>query len=610
MRRAATRLLAAVLLAATAATGALAQPAVAAPPVASDPIVLRDTTGQMDIDGLVQVWVDPRSEASVEQVVRNRAAFRRADPQTTYKLGLDGALWMRLRVHRPADQRQDWVLDFPMPALDLVTLFQFERGAWRGESAGDIMAVNKWPEPGRYPSFRLMLEPGETRELYLRIQHTAAANFPVQLSTAARHSQRLQLEYLAIGAAFGALLLLILGCVAKGIVYHDPVFGWYAAYASLTSLAVAAATGTAAHLLWPGFEALKDAPVGMLACAAVAAATLFVRTILALRRRFFLLDRLMLLLALVGTVVSLLPPLLPKNIAQPLVGVYVLCASLVVIAVSAFVWWRGDPVAKWVFAAYVPMEVAVLTTIAQRIFGWVSASPSSQYSVIAAMLVEVPMLLISLFIRSRDRHSAQVREQALSTQDALTGLLAPHLFTDRLRQVVTRHRRDGLSAAVMYIELVNHHRIREYFGNSVADQSLLRSVIKLRRLLRDADTVSRVGDARFGVLLEGAASRASVTERATRLVAAGLMPLPGLKPDVTLQFHVAAVMLNETPMEAEEIEAALRAQLARMSPRTRRPIRFVEAEPAPASDAGDSSLFAALPATVDAHPDGDLATAP
>jgi two-component system, sensor histidine kinase LadS len=60
---------------------------------------------------------------------------------------------------------------------------------------------------------------------------------------------------------------------------------------------------------------------------------------------------------------------------------------------------------------------------------------------------------------------------------------------------------------------------------------------------------------------------------------------------VTLQFHISAVMLNETPQDAEELEESLRAQLARMSPRTRRPIRFVEADPPPPSDPGDSSLF-------------------
>jgi GGDEF domain-containing protein len=146
----------------------------------------------------------------------------------------------------------------------------------------------------------------------------------------------------------------------------------------------------------------------------------------------------------------------------------------------------------------------------------------------------------------------------------------------------------------MYIDLVNYARIREVFGSSAAEQSLLRSVIKLRRLLRDVDTVARVGEARFGVILEGASSRSSVTERAARLIAAGLMPLPGLKPDVTLQFHVAALLLNERPLEAEEVETALDAQLSRMSPRTRRPIRFIQPEqPAPGdTPPQEDSMFA------------------
>jgi diguanylate cyclase (GGDEF)-like protein len=477
-----------------------------------------------------------------------------------------------------------------MPALDFVTLYQQEGDAWIAESAGDTLPVARWAERGRYPSFRVDLAPGEVRDLYLRIRHTTAANFPVELSTAASQTQRLQHEYLALGAVFGGMLLLIAGCLAHGWAYRDAVFGWYAGYAGLTTLGVATYTGAAAHLLWPGFGALADAPVVMLAFAAVGAAMMFVRTVLALRRRHPLLDRLISVLALVGGLLVVLPALAPKAVTLPLLAAYVgLCTSSALLA-AVIVWLRGDPVAKWVFAAYLPISGSLLLGMA-RVFGWAAVSTSSQYAVIGAMAIEVPLLLVALFIRSRDRHSAEVREQALSTRDALTGLLAPHLFTDRLRQVVARHQRDGLNAAVLYIELVNHRRIREHFGTAVAEQSLLRSVIKLRRLLRDVDTVARVGENCFAVLLEGAASRTSVTDRASRLIAAGLMPLPGLKPDVTLQFHIAAAMLNERPLAAEELEAALRAQLAGMSPRTRRPIRFVEVEPPPASDPADSSLF-------------------
>ena len=272
-----------------------------------------------------------------------------------------------------------------------------------------------------------------------------------------------------------------------------------------------------------------------------------------------------------------------------MVGLYVTAGTLAAVLVSTLAWRRGDAVGAWGSAAQIPMAVSVVATVF-RVLGWADFPFVSQYIVVLALTIEVPLLLVALFMRSRDRHSAEVREQALTTHDALTGLLAPHLFHDRLCQVVARFRREQQNAAVMYVDLVNHARIREVCGSAVAEQSLLRSVIKLRRLLRDVDTVSRVGEARFGVILEGAGARTSVMERATRLIAAGLMPLPGLKPDVTLQFHVAALLLSERPLEAEELQEALASQLAKMSPRTRRPIRFLEAEQPAASEPGESAF--------------------
>jgi diguanylate cyclase (GGDEF)-like protein len=596
------RLLAAAVLLGLACLAGSAQ----AGATAIDPIALHDQPGRIDALAFARVWVDAGGDATIEDVSRGALQnFRPALPDATYRLGAASALWMHLRLQRSRGERQDWVLEFPMPVLDQVTVYQAEGTGWRAQSAGDTLPMDRWAEPGRYPYFRIDMAPAEVRDVFVRIRHATAANFPVVLDTAAAHGRHQQLEYLVLGLAFGAMLLLIIGCLAKGYAYRDPVFAWYAAYAALTTLGVASYAGVAAHLLWPGLGLVGDTVMPVLACVATASAMLFVRTILGLRRRFPLLDRLLLALAVAGLVLAPLPALLPKSMVVPLVSACVVTGTVTALLVALAAWSRGDGVAKWVFAAYLPMVLAVLLGVL-RVLGWAPLNFVTQYAVVGAMAVEVPLLLVALFIRSRDRHSAQVREQALSTQDALTGLLAPHLFTDRLRQVVTRHRRDGQNAAVMYIDLVNYGRIREYFGGAVAEQSLLRSVIKLRRLLRDVDTVSRMGEARFGVILEGATARSSVSARATRLIAAGLMPLPGLKPDVSLQFHVAALLLSERPMEADEVAAALAAQLAQMSPRTRRPIRFIDAEPAPASDSPDSSMF---PADNEAVSSPQLATA-
>jgi diguanylate cyclase (GGDEF)-like protein len=580
---------------------ACALPAAAAASGTPPPLELRDDGQGIDPAPALRMWVDPGSDAGIDQVARlaATAAFQPPPSGVVQQPRGEGAVWLHWQLRRAAGDRQEWLLTVPMTVVDRVTVHQRNGASWRAGTAGDTVPVNTWPERGRYPAFRLDLPEGEARDVFVRIQHATPATFPLLLTTAARHGEQSQMEYLGLGAAFGAMLLLIVGCAARGWVYRDAEFGWYAVYAGLTSLAVASYTGVAPHLLWPGVRPLEDAPTSMLGCAAAAAALLFVRNTLGLRRRMPVQARLTLVAGAAGALAALMPVLLPKALYLHLVGGYITLATLMSVAVAAAAWWRGDPVGKWVFAAQVPMVTSVLLNIF-RTLGWATDLPFvSQSFIVMALAIEVPLLLVALFMRSRDRHSAEVREQALSTQDALTGLLAPHLFHDRLRHVVARHRRNSEDAAVMYIDLVNHGPIRDYFGTAVAEQSLLRSVIKLRRLLRDVDTVARVGEARFGVILEGASSRSSVTERATRLVAAGLMPLPGLKPDVTLQFHVVALMLSDMPMEADEVQQALATRLAKMSPRTRRPIRFVEPDVSPASDnrGPDSSLLAQEPLT-------------
>ena len=555
--------------------------------------VLADTPAQLDAVEVAGAWFDPRGTATPEQVLHGTGgAFRPADPDQIWSLGDDGQLWLRWKFTRPRTVANGWIMVFPMPTLDSVTVYQQnETGQWVAQTAGDTLAVASWNEPGRYPHFRLELPSGQPREVYARIKHLTPANFPVQLVSESAYDDRIQLEYLGLGLTFGALLLLITACVAQALVYRDGVYAWYAGYALVTTLGVAAYTGAASHLLWPRFGALGDAPQAMLALLAGAAAILFVRNLIGISGRHHLIDRFVFALGLAGIVLSLAFPAMNKSIGLAIVGGYVAGATVINLWVAFDAWRRGDSVGGWVLVAYLPLTIAVIMAVV-RMFGWLPVSFGTQYAVVVAMAIEVPLLLVALNIRSRERHGAQIRELALSTQDALTGLLAAHLFHDRLRQVVARYKRDRGNAAVVFIDLVNYPQIKSQFGSAVAEQSLLRSVIKLRRLLRDVDTVSRIGESRFGLIIEGVASRIAVTDRAARLIAAGLMPLKGLKPEVTLQFHIAAALLEERTGEPEELVTALDELLASMSPRTRRPIRFLEpvhTEPQPL--APDSAMF-------------------
>lgn len=567
--------------------------------------------GQHDVlDGQARAvaWVDAVGDSTIDQVAAagGAARFKPMQAGVTHTLGRTAVLWLHYRLARAPQERREWLVEFPMPVLDSVTVFQREGSGWRSETAGDMHAVQTWPEPGRYPVFRVDLPPGQVRDVYVRIRHTTGADFPIEFAAASAHGQRIQLEYLGLGVAFGSLFVLIASCFSQSWVYRDPAYAWYAVYASVTALAMAAFTGVAAHLLWPGFGALGDAPQGGLAYFSCAASLLLVRDVIGIPARNPASDRAIQLLGLGGLLLGLLHPMLAKVPGVGLLSAFMLASTVINMGIALAAWRRGDPAGMWVLIGFAPVLLS-LAMAAARIFGLLQVSFATQYAIVLALGLQVPLLLVALSIRSRERHGAQIREQALSTQDALTGLLAPHLFHDRLRQVVARYKREREHAAVVFIDLVNYPHIKSHYGSAVAEQSLLRSVIKLRRLLRDADTVSRIGEARFGVILEGVRTRAAITDRGARLIAAGLMPLKGLKPEVTLQFHMAAILLEERFMEAEELVQALSELLRGMSPRTRRPIRFIQAESTQPAGLGDSSLLGE-PVQEDGH-EGEKALA-
>ena len=545
--------------------------------VAATPVMLADAVQTLE-NPPVQFWQDESGKAGLDQVrALPPGRFAVADSDAVHRLGGKRNLWLYLRVTRQADSRMDWRLSFPSPVLDAVSVFQQDAtGKWREESAGDTIANIRWPEGGRYPYFRLDVVPGQTRDIYIRIRHVTPVSVPVRITSEPAHDQRMQIEYLALGMMFGAMLLLIVACLAQSFVYRESAYAWYAIYSLILTLAVAAYTGVAGHLIWPQWDSLADSAQVFLALLASAAALLFVRHLCGISGRFARLDKVVLVVGLAGMAASVAVIWLPRETWGVLVlsiGMGVCIALCLLVAVLT--WLRGDLVGRWVLLANVPISTATCLALL-RLLGAVPASWLTQYGVVAAMALEVPLLLVALSIRLRERHGAETRAHALSTQDALTGLLSEHLFRDRLRQVVSRAKRDKESAAVVLIDLVNHASIRRSHGPAVAEQSLLRTVIKLRRVLRDVDTTSRVGEARFGLILEGASTRSAVTERAAQLIALGLMPLKGLKPEVTLQFHVAAVLLQERLEDAHTLMENLSSLLADMSPRTRRPIRFLE----------------------------------
>ncbi len=76
-------------------------------------------------------------------------------------------------------------------------------------------------------------------------------------------------------------------------------------------------------------------------------------------------------------------------------------------------------------------------------------------------------------------------------------------FHRELVRAVDRARNLGSALAVLFIDLDRFKRINGVFGLDAGNRVLREAAVRIRRCVREADGVSRVGSDEFAVLLEG-----------------------------------------------------------------------------------------------------------
>jgi diguanylate cyclase (GGDEF)-like protein/PAS domain S-box-containing protein len=91
----------------------------------------------------------------------------------------------------------------------------------------------------------------------------------------------------------------------------------------------------------------------------------------------------------------------------------------------------------------------------------------------------------------------------LAFHDSLTLLANRSLFSDRVHQAI-RHVADGMTPAVLFIDLDNFKTVNDSLGHSAGDQLLRSFAHRLVQCTRAGDTVARLGGDEFAVLIDHA----------------------------------------------------------------------------------------------------------
>ena len=143
---------------------------------------------------------------------------------------------------------------------------------------------------------------------------------------------------------------------------------------------------------------------------------------------------------------------------------------------------------------------------------------------VEARTIELRSTVKALEAKAAEQLQAESRITQLAHFDALTGLPNRLLLADRCAIALNRAQRAQTSVALMFLDLDHFKNINDSLGHRVGDAVLVQLAARLRAVVREQDTISRLGGDEFIILMPDthAAGAASV---AAKLLQMGQTPV-------------------------------------------------------------------------------------
>lgn len=132
-----------------------------------------------------------------------------------------------------------------------------------------------------------------------------------------------------------------------------------------------------------------------------------------------------------------------------------------------------------------------------------------------------PLRMVGTFSNIDARKQEEERMRRMAHEDPLTKLPNRVLLDDRMRQAIRVAARDGHKVGLVYFDLDKFKPVNDTYGHAVGDRLLCMVAERVRGVLRESDTLARVGGDEFAVLLPRCA-QAQDTERVAAAILACL----------------------------------------------------------------------------------------
>ena len=162
---------------------------------------------------------------------------------------------------------------------------------------------------------------------------------------------------------------------------------------------------------------------------------------------------------------------------------------------------------------------------------------------------------IGIFSDVSAKNEGDERLYHLAHYDSLCNLPNRMLFYDRLRQSLSRSKRSSQKIAVMFMDLDGFKQVNDEFGHGVGDELLQQVSKRVTEVLRESDTLARIGGDEFTIIIND-------IDRADSIEAIANKILLATKQDYILhdkQFNVSAsIGISLFPDDSDDVNTLVK----------------------------------------------------
>lgn len=577
-----------------------------------------ETTQTHAFDQNYSVWVDSEGDRTLNDLLQSPPAWQDVSAKPLRHFYRSEPVWSRFTLHNSLKSSRRYILEIENPMLDRVDFYQVD--TVRGEPpevsrhalAGDHFPLQEGELSSRFLTFPVVLRPGVTTEIYLRIESTSALIAPVSLWRTRQlisHEITLNVYY---GAFFGIMGVMALYNLVLWIFIREHAYLYYVCYVLSAMFFQSVMSGYGYRYLWTDNDWLKDHSVVLSVGMCFVFAIAFVAHFLRLRE----VDRAAYRISMAGMFAYLiliwLSPFLSEatltSIGQPL-GL-VLCFVAVWAAMRQ--WRTGSQVATFFVVGWTLLVVgtAIYTLM---LAGFLPYNLVTRHIQEIGMLAEVVVLSFALAARINeekqarrmaletslglaqrvntayqqqlenqsamnrlleervaertselqsalnDLNEANARLEALSLTDALTGLHNRRYLDKQLPAWLEFACKQKTPLSALVIDVDHFKKINDTHGHLIGDYCLKAVGSSIRSTVhRPDDLVVRYGGEEFLIVLRNtdAAGALLVAERVRQNIESAHWMWEGRQVPVTVSIGLAELELNGAPDPSQLISRA------------------------------------------------------